>query len=131
MWLNSGYNHLHTNKSLRTIGKGSLTLPVAYGPGLTESKIPLTDEEGTAAGMVYLGIEILAGRVGEAQGPPTPPPGGLLVGIVPPPRGGAELPSGGKEELLPSATETPITPLTGPLAPGNIADPSQPTYGVL
>ena len=120
----------HPHLCCRTIGKGSVKLPVASGPGLHEAKVPLVDDEGTVAGMVYLGLEIVPGRIGEARGPPTPPPGGMLLGLSAP-HGAAVAAAGGKDEFLPSALHTPETPLTGPLAPGTISDPSQPTYGVL
>lgn len=113
----------------RTVGKGTLIVPLMYGPGLRECKVPLSDEEGTIAGFVHLGVEVVEGSIHKSEYMPKMPPGGVLAGL-PLPAGKASVSSGGSAELLPSAATTPVSGTTGTLAPGQIADPSQAAYGV-
>ncbi|KAL6768991.1 hypothetical protein ACKKBG_A17040 [Auxenochlorella protothecoides x Auxenochlorella symbiontica] len=120
-------NYLRFDK---TVGKGTLSIPLVYGPGLHETKVPLTGAEGAAAGFVHLGVEVVEGGIDEVHEPPPVPAGGLLSGL-PSAQGKAELAKGGAAEFLPSATTTPVGPQSGALAAGQLADPSQPAYGVL
>lgn len=93
--------------------------------GSEAAKVPLVDKEGELAGEVHLLLEWQETE----KVPPQSAAGSMLGNLYGArPQGGAVV---SPVSHIPVVEGTPTSPATGALAPGELDNPSSPTYGIL